>query len=149
MEWNGYCLTGETKEQKMMFHLGHSAENGKSTIAKIMATCYSEYTFKIDRKTFLQGYQKAHKQLSGIENKRYVYSEELERQKLDADLLKDIVDGDSINNEKLFDTFTNIIITCKLNFMSNYDPVFNTDEGLRRHGLCSIYKNKFLDERLV
>ena len=91
LSWLGYCLTGETKEQKSMWLIGHSAGNGKSTISKIFQNCFSPYCFKLDSKALNEGFGKLHKQLANCKGVRYVYMEELDQNKLDTSLYKDLV----------------------------------------------------------
>ena len=64
--WLGYCLTGETKEQKSLWLIGHSAGNGKSTISKIFQNCFSPYCFKLDSKALNEGYGKLHNLLTSL-----------------------------------------------------------------------------------
>ena len=78
-EWMGYCITGESKLKKFLFLIGHTANNGKSTMAMIYQKVFREYFTKIDRKTFNEDYSKSHKQLITILYKRYIYIEELDQ----------------------------------------------------------------------
>lgn len=144
----GYCLTGETKEQKYLTTIGHSASNGKSTMINIFEKAFDIYTMKLHKKTFTQGYTKAHKEFAGIHAPiRLCYIEELDRDKLDVDLLKDFVSGSKIKNEIMFGTSELINIYAKLILISNKDTNFNTDQGLMRRGLCQILTNRMLDEK--
>jgi phage/plasmid-associated DNA primase len=145
--WLGYCLTGETEQQKFLFVVGHTAQNGKSTLAKMFSSSLPIYSCKMDKKTFTKGYTKAHKQFAQVRKPvRFVYIEELDRIKLDVDLLKDFVDGDKICNEVMYGTTEDIKIHCKLLCTSNNDPVFDTDEGIKRRGILEVLTNKFLDK---
>ena len=144
--WLGYCLTGETREQKSLFIVGHTASNGKSTTSKIFSSAFPCYCYKIAPETFSKNYGKVHKQLSNCKGIRYVYLEELDKDSINTSLYKDIVDGDIINNEVLFATLEKITILFKLNCISNHEPNFGTDEGMRRRGLLMTLKNRFLDK---
>ena len=144
--WLGYCLTGETKEQKSFWYIGHSASNGKSTLSKIFKECFNEYCYKMDSNALTKGFSKMHKQLSECTGKRFVYIEELPQENLNVAMYKDLVDGDMVNNEVLFKTVQDIEIQFKLNIISNYDPKFNADKGMCRRGLLAEFKNRFLDE---
>ena len=46
MQFLGYCITSETKEQKYLNAVGPSASNGKSTLIKLMESALSIYIFK-------------------------------------------------------------------------------------------------------
>jgi phage/plasmid-associated DNA primase len=144
--WLGYCLTGETREQKSLFVVGHTASNGKSTTSKIFSSAFPCYCYKIAPETFSKNYGKVHKQLANCKGVRYVYLEELDKDSINTSLYKDIVDGDIINNEVLFATLEKITILFKLNCISNHEPNFGTDEGMRRRGLLMTLKNRFLDK---
>lgn len=146
--WFGYCLTGETALQKFLIVVGHTAQNGKSTLAKMFMKSLPIYSEKLDRRTFSEGYTNAHKQFARIKKPvRFVFVEELDRKNLDCERLKDFVDGDQIGgNEVLYGTAENIDIHCKLYCTSNKDPVFDTDEGIARRGILEILKNRFYDK---
>jgi len=90
-------------------------------------------------------YTKRHKQFAHIKAPvRFVYIEELDKKKLDTQILKDFVDGNKVNNEIMFGTSENIPIQCKLNLISNFTPSFETDSGVARRGLLIELTNKFL-----
>lgn len=148
LQWLGYCLTGETSLQKFLFVVGHTAANGKSTMAKIFSNSFPIYSKKLNKETFNKGYTKVHKQFAKIKKPvRFVYIEELDRKKLDIQSLKDFVDGDKIgNNEVMYGTAEDIDIHSKLLITSNSDPIFDNDAGIRRRGLLSVLTNKFVTQ---
>ncbi|AYV81404.1 MAG: DNA primase, partial [Harvfovirus sp.] len=147
LAWLGYCLTGETKEQKFLMVIGHTAQNGKSTMAKMFSKSLPIYSVKLNNKTFNKNYAKAHKQFAKILNARFVYLEELDRSMLDADLLKDFVDGDKIgSNEIVYGTAADIILYAKILITSNKNFIADVDEGLMRRGLVSELINRFLSK---
>ena len=61
MSYLGYCLTGEVREQCLMFIVGEKAQNGKSTIFEIARKCFPIYVKNISSGTFNDNYQKSHK----------------------------------------------------------------------------------------
>lgn len=145
MKWFGYCMTGETKQQKFLCTIGHSAQNGKSTLAKMFDNAFSIYSMKLDKSTFAKDNNKKHKQFALIKKPiRYVYIEEIDRNKLDGDVLKDFVDGDKINTEVMYGTSENIILHCKLNLLSNNNINFDTDAGIKRRGYSQEFTNRFI-----
>lgn len=147
MKWFGYCMTGETKQQKFLCTIGHSAQNGKSTLAKMFDNALSIYSIKLDKSTFAKDNTKKHKQFSLVKQPvRYVYIEELDRNKLDGDVLKDFVDGDKINTEIMYGTSENILLQCKLNLLSNNNVNFDTDSGIKRRGYSQQFTNRFISE---
>ena len=139
-----YCITSETKEQKYLNVVGPSASNGKSTIIKLMEEALSIYIFKAKKDLFSEAYSKGHKYFAQTKNKRIVYIEELDKKKVDADLIKDVVDGNQINNEVLFATTEKIDINFKLMFLSNNLMNFDADSGIKRRLIHFEFRNKFV-----
>jgi len=139
-----YCITSETKEQKYLNVVGPSASNGKSTIIKLMEEALSIYIFKAKKDLFSEAYSKGHKYFTQTKNKRIVYIEELDKKKVDADLIKDVVDGNKINNEVLFATTEKIDINFKLMFLSNNLMNFDADSGIKRRLIHFEFRNKFV-----
>jgi phage/plasmid-associated DNA primase len=148
LSWFGYCLTGETKERKFLVIVGHKASNGKSTILKIFELSLPIYTLKMHSKTFNENYQKGHKQIARLKEKpiRLIYIEELDKHHLDTGLLKDFVDGFKLNNEVMYGTSEDVMIQSKLVFVSNKDPKFDNDEGVKSRGVLEEFNNKFVNE---
>jgi len=145
MSYLGYCITSETKEQTYLNVVGPSASNGKSTLIKMMESVFSIYTFKSDRRTFSETFGKQHKYFASMKNKRIVYIEELDKNKMNGELLKDTVDGNKINNEVLFGTNEEIQIMFKLLFFSNNLMNFDSDSGIKRRMITLYFNSKFVD----
>jgi phage/plasmid-associated DNA primase len=141
-----YCITSETKEQKYLNVVGPSASNGKSTLIKLMEEALSIYIFKAKKDLFSEAFSKGHKYFSQTKNKRIVYIEELDKKKVDADLIKDVVDGNKMNNEVLFSTTEKIDINFKLMFLSNNLMNFDADSGIKRRLIHFEFKNKFVEK---
>ena len=142
-----YCITSETKEQKYLNVVGPSASNGKLTIIKLMEEALSIYIFKAKKDLFSEAYSKGHKYFAQTKNKRIVYIEELDKKKVDADLIKDVVDGNQINNEVLFATTEKIDINFKLMFLSNNLMNFDADSGIKRRLIHFEFRNKFVAQQ--
>jgi hypothetical protein len=81
-----------------------------------------------------------------MKNKRIVYIEELDKKKIDGDLLKDTVDGNKMSNEVLFGTTEDIQIKFKLLFFSNNLMNFDSDQGIKRRTISVFFNSKFVDE---
>ena len=141
----GYSITSETKEQKFLNLYGPLASNGKSTLIKMMNSVFGIYTTKTDRRTFNDSYTKSHKNFARMKKKRLVYVEEIEKGKVNTELLKDIVDGDKIENEILFSTTEEINIDFKLFIISNHMLRFNTDPGIARRLICMEFNSRFAE----
>jgi hypothetical protein len=147
MNFLSYCITSETKEQKYLNVVGPSASNGKSTMIKLMEEALSIYIFKAKKDLFSEAYSKGHKYFAQTKNKRIVYIEELDKKKVDADLIKDVVDGNQINNEVLFSTTEKIDINFKLMFLSNNLMNFDADSGIKRRLIHFEFRNKFVAQQ--
>jgi phage/plasmid-associated DNA primase len=147
MGWFGYTITGETVQQKCMFIVGHSASNGKSTILKMCDIAFDIYTFKLDTDVFNHNYSMRHKQYAKLKKPvRIGYVEEMKRDKLDIDVLKNFVDGHKNNTNVMYGEADNLEIHCKLTSVSNNEPSFTVDEGWTRRGLIEYFKNRFVSE---
>ena len=146
LSYIGYSLTSETKEQKYINIVGPSASNGKSTLIKMIESVFDIYTCKTSRELFMQGFSKCHKYFTDMKNKRIVYIEELDKSKINIQLLKDIVDGNSIKNEVMYGTAEDIKIEFKLMFLSNNLMNFDNDEGFKRRTITTYFNSKFVDE---
>ena len=143
----GYSLTGQTGAQKMLFIVGPSASNGKSTNFKIFEKCFPIYCKKIDSATFNENNQKRHKTFAEIENIKLLYVEEPKKGNQDVDIIKDIVDGNKIGgNEVMYGTIKDIVLMCKIAFCSNNYPTFPPDFGIERRVFLFLLKNKFIEK---
>jgi len=144
--WFSYCMTGDTTEQKYLCSIGYKASNGKSTQSKIFDTCLPIYTKKFDNRTFSSNYSKSHKQFIHLQSRpiRYTYIEEIDQSNMDANLLKDYVDGYKLNVERLYGTSEDVHLKSKLNICSNKDLTLqNADEGTLRRGIQLNFNVKF------
>ncbi len=142
-----YCLTGNTSLQKMYLMIGETS-NGKSTCFKIMKNVFEFYVTKLDRDTFNQNYQKRHKQLLELVESpvRMSFVEEMNEKKVDAEFMKDIVDGGEQNVEVLYNTKKVAYIQSKIMTASNNDPNINTDAAVKRRLIIHFLKSKFVDD---
>lgn len=145
----GYCLTGETKEEVLLYIVGYKASNGKSTLVKTMfAKAFPVYSYQIDKRTFTETYSKQHKQYANIKAPvRLTYINECDDQKADEDRIKEFTDAE-VNNEIMFGTSEVLKLFTKLIIIGNRHPKVNSDEGLLRRGLLSNFKNKFVEKEV-
>jgi phage/plasmid-associated DNA primase len=150
LKWLGYCITGEVCESKFMCHIGYTASNGKTTICKILEAVFPIYVASMRREAFsVTQNANAHKDLAKLKDKpiRFVYVEEIDKDKLNIALIKDIAGGnDKLENQVMHSTTTTLKVQMKLNLLSNKDLVFDTDEGMKRRGFMMVYKNKFVSK---
>jgi hypothetical protein len=142
----GYGITGHTSEQKMLFCIGHSASNGKSTLTQIVEKVFPIYVKKMPENVFSKSNDsKRHKSIAIIKDARIVYVEELDKDKQNMGFIKNIVDGSSVTNEVMYGTMNSITIKFKIICFGNDDPAFEADNGGERRGLKVEATNRFLD----
>lgn len=148
LDYMGTCLTGD-RVNHCLFFVGPRAGNGKSTITEILKKCIPEYSFNSSPKTFDANFANAHKMISEMNLKRFVYIEELENKNIDSGILKTFITVPSIQNQVLFATTKEIHLENSLITSSNFDPVVienKNDEGLGRRIIIVYCNNKFIDE---
>lgn len=148
LDWLAYCLTGHTGAHRFKMNIGYTAENGKSTEAKIHRKVFSLYSSKLPKNLFSANNEKRHKFLIELLEKpiRFAYLEELDRAKLDEDLLKDWVDGEEQTVEVMYGTKLRRLSQAKFTTSSNKDPNANADKGLLRRGMLAHYTSKFVSD---
>jgi phage/plasmid-associated DNA primase len=143
----GYCLTGRTTIQKALWSIGFKASNGKSTFIEAFDSMFHIYVQKLNSKTFNENFSNLHKQMSMLKFIRLAYIEELGLERLDIQILKDLIGGKNIGgNEVLYGTTETFKIFFKLVFTSNKNPNFGTDEGMKRRGYYYSHTNKFVTQ---
>jgi hypothetical protein len=151
LSYLAYCLTGDASKQIFKMNIGHSASNGKSTEMSIHEICFELYSMKCDSRVLQSNFEKRHKFLNDLVYKpiRFLYFEELPKgKKLDAEFVKDFVDGKKLALEKMFGTTDKFKIQAKMMSASNHDFEFDTDEGILRRGRVQFYESKFTDENV-
>ena len=146
----GQALLGDAElEKALYFCVGISGDNGKTLIFDALANIMPNYALKIDRKTFEKGYSKAHKHLIGTKGKRIVYVEELSTKEQEIEILKEIGDGKTIENEVMFSTAESINIMFKLFFLSNCQANMKIDGGISNRYRQLCHNSTFKKDTLV
>ena len=127
----GQSLTGDAEMEKALyFMVGVGGNNGKTLIFEALQEIMPNYVGEIDRKTFENGYSKAHKHLQNLRGKRIVYVEEMSGKEQNIEVLKQIGDGKVIKNEIMYGTDETINVMCKLFFLSNCQANLKIDGGI-------------------
>lgn len=142
----GYCLTGRTSEQKLLFLFGNKAGNGKSTMYLMYDVSLSCYAQKLKPDTFSLKNQTYHKQFATFRRKRLVYIEEPSKDKQDTSKIKDFVDGIKQTNDVMYGTTADIKLNAKLAFAANDFLQFEGDEGMARRIEAFKLQNKFVSK---
>ena len=150
LQWLGYCLTGDISRTKFKMNIGYKSSNGKSTEFEIHDKVFDIYSYKLSSSTFKKDNDKSHKQLIHlIQNPvRFCYIEELPQKELDAEFIKDFVDGKKINVEIMYGTSKTHKIQAKLNTCSNKDFCIDVDKAILRRGIVQSYKSEFCPNTL-
>ena len=142
----GYALTGyASREQVAFFCIGMTAGNGKSTVFESLTKRMSGYVKKMTNDSFLIDNKKRHKYFSDIETCRILWVNEVAKGIQDIDLIKDLSDGKSFKNEVLYGTEKTVNMNAKLFFVSNGEPKFVSDEGIKRRYRYIQFESKFFD----
>jgi phage/plasmid-associated DNA primase len=143
----GYSMTGRASEQQLFFNLiGPLAGNGKSVGFETLMMLFPMFTAKLTGNAFLEGNKKAHKDLSKIQNKRIIWTEEFPQSNgINESLIKELANGTYITNEVMYGTTEKINIYGKAFILSNYTPKFKSDGGMARRFIQLNFNSKFID----
>ena len=150
LRWLGYCLTGETAEEKFAIWTG-SGQNGKGTLAKLYLHLLGSYGTGLATRAFLKTNRyvdadKATTALNCLEKSRFAISEELPLDaELDCSTVKNFTGGDYINLRRNYSEYRTINPTFKLNFSGNYLPRLENvhDGGILRRLINFSFDVKF------
>jgi len=130
-----YALCGDPSRYEDVYCLiGQSASNGKSKLIEALMDILPIYVGKSSVKVLESEYEKKHKFIVSFADYRLLYLNEFDEKKtIDSQLFKDLGDGESVSNEKMFGTNDTINIKAKAFITSNYTPKFdNIDKGVER-----------------
>lgn len=148
LSYLAYSLTGDCSKQKYINLVGYSAANGKSHTFKMMNKCFEFYTKKLTSHIFNVGNEKRHKEIIHLHKKpvRFAYIEELDnKKKLDAEYMKDIVDGDKVPIEVMYGTSVDVKLQAKIATSSNGDPNIKMDSAILRRMVNIYLTSQFVD----
>ena len=133
----GYCLSGKTTEQKLVFMYG-LGKNGKTTLINVIQELLGDYSSNADTTLIMKSNNSSDgnrlSMLAGIRGARAVtLSEVNDGQQLDAAAIKSFTGGDSITCRHLYEGFFSYTPQAKLIGFGNYKPhVRDTDHGIWR-----------------
>ena len=147
VELLAYALSGDISITMCMFDIGKDASNGKTTKFLIHSKCFPKLTKCLDRNYFKCDNAKRHKTKIDLLQKpiRLAYIEEIDSKQLEAEELKDAVDGKKQNCEIMYGTNIEGSFQCKFNFLGNREPNIKECEGILRRGMMQTYNSKFTD----
>ena len=148
LSYLAYSLTGDCSKQKYLNLIGYTAANGKSHTFKMMSKCFEFYTKKLSSNIFNVGNEKRHKEIIHLYQNpvRFAFIEELDnRKRLDADYMKDIVDGSKVPVEVMYGTSVEVPLQCKIITSSNGDPNIKMDDAILRRIVNLYLKSQFVE----
>ncbi len=156
LHWTGYCLTGYTEEEKMLYNVGITASNGKSTKTEFGNKCFPCYWCNIDSKAFNKDNNTPDKTFQKLLSKpmRKLTIEEgkFNEKSFNVNLWKQHVSGNSITVKPLYQPEIHIpSVHYKLEVNSNYEfDLGDIDEGVKRRGIQLQHNSQFFkDENKV
>jgi putative DNA primase/helicase len=143
-QWFGYCLTGETREQKLVFLHGPGG-TGKSTLANTMLRIMATYSTVAAMETFTDSTFDRHpEELARLDGLRLVVASETEAgHKWRENRVKLLTGGDPITARYMRqDSFT-YWPRFKLTFLGNHAPaVTNLDAAIQRRVIVVPFDHK-------
>ena len=141
LRWLGYCLSGETREEKFMIWYGTGA-NGKGLLSGTLLELLGNYGCGLTPRALLKKSKladdsdRATTALNPLRTARCAISEEVPSDaELDCSILKNLTGGDRFNLRKNFGEYESVKLAAKLNISGNYLPrIENINDGgmLRR-----------------
>jgi len=132
-KWFGYCLTGSTREEILVFAYG-MGRNGKGTLFDSVAAVLGEYAATVDKKTFQEssaGGGAASPDLFKLQGARFILSSETTDATVDEAQIKTMTGGDQITARGLYKDPVTFYPQFKINILGNQKPMIrNMDLGI-------------------
>ena len=123
--WLGYSFIGKAHLEKSMLFMidgtdGGKGNNGKTLIFDSLYSILPTYVYKSSGSLLEDGNMKTHKQLALMDGIRLLFIEEFSKTKrLNTELMKELSDGRTKENEVLFGTMNKINVLFKTFVLSN------------------------------
>ena len=132
--WVGYCLTGLTLEQSLVFIYGDGG-TGKSTLINTLMRIWGDYGHVAQMQTFTASrYDRHDEELASLRGRRLVIASETEEgRRWKEVLVKQLTGGDPIRAKFMARNSFQFEPQFKLMFVGNHTPhLVNLDEAVRR-----------------
>ena len=150
--WLGYCLTGDTREQALVFGYG-AAKNGKSTLLNVVAWLMGEYATTPSMDAFLSDEHRSRHpaDMAALVGARLaVAAETQEGRYWDEIKLKQCTGGDRITARFMRENFFTYLPQFKLFFVGNHRPrIRSVDEAMRRRFFIVPFDVTLPDHRRI
>ena len=133
-QWAGYCLTGDTREDALVFAHGPGG-NGKGVFLNTVTGIMADYATPAPSDTFMASIGDRHPtELAGLRGTRLVAVSETEQGRAWAETwIKALTGGDEIRARFMRGNFFNYRPTYKLLIIGNHQPKLETvDDAVRR-----------------
>ena len=143
-QWAGLCLTGETREQKLVFIHGPGG-TGKSTFAGTVQRIMNDYANSSSMEMFADAKFEQHpEQLARLDGVRMVVASETEAgHKWRANRVKLLTGGDNITARHMYQNSFDFRPQFKLTFLGNHAPaIANLDTAIQRRFLVVPFTHK-------
>ena len=142
-----YSMTGVVKYRtNLLFNLGKTAANGKSTITNMYKAVLPLYWTQINKNIFTTKNKANQKEVSKFRNKRHVFCDEIDIYNLDTNQFK-LTCEDTMTVRLLYEEVKIFVNHSHLYITTNTEPRLKPDEGLLRRGLLVETDNKFVNKK--
>ena len=129
---------------KVLYYLiGLTGDNGKSMLLDTIKNIFPIYVSKINKEVIEKGCRDSHKSFAELRGKRLVYIEELDKKRLDENILKDLSGGDKINYKVMYGTSTDLLIRFNMFMISNHTPNLKSDGGTKNRNRMITFESQF------
>jgi phage/plasmid-associated DNA primase len=123
----GFCFIGKPNLEKSLYFCidktaKSSGDNGKTFYFDIISHLLPNYVYKSKGSLIELNNSKVHKQLAMLKGRRLVWLDEFGKNKINPDLIKELGDGLTTENEVMFGTSEKINIMFKLFALTNNMP---------------------------
>lgn len=143
--WFGYCITGETREQKIVLHIGEGS-NGKSTMFRAIKEVIGDYMHTAAPHLLTAAGSERHPtEIADLLGRRVVVAHESDDgAALREGFIKQASGEDVMAARFLFKDFFQFVPTFKLQLLTNHKPVVKgSDFGIWRRLLLMWYSKRY------
>jgi phage/plasmid-associated DNA primase len=129
----GFTFIGSPNLEKSIYFCVDKTEtsagdNGKTFFFDILSTLLPNYVYKTKKNFLEKNNTKVHKQLALMNGKRLVWIDEFSKENVNAELIKELGDGNKTENEVMFGTSEIINILFKLFILTNHIPKIDPND---------------------